>query len=264
MNKEQTKPKFTKGDIVRNKLNGRIYKIYDGSGFYLLEKDDATIKDGSVAEQHLELYIPKTGDKVYYLGGGVKNKVYTILSVKGDMVETLPCHWVNVLSLKPYTEETMEEKELNLCELLKGCEGETFYSDVFELVILTKVNLVGNFLTINWNRLELNLYSSGSKVKGNRCILWPSEELYEKYPLDPYSAWMEWKEARKPKRWRAEIGEIYWRISAKGNTSVTEEYNTETDDYCYNYGNYFRTKEEAEQAAEIIKDALHKFHEQNM
>ena len=106
-------------------------------------------------------------------------------------------------------------------------------------------------------------HHSDNPNKGG-CILWPSEELYEKYPLDPYSAWMEWKEARKPKRWRAEIGEIYWRISAKGNTSVTEEYNTETDDYCYNYGNYFRTKEEAEQAAEIIKDALHKFHEQNM
>lgn len=109
--KEESNPKFHKGDIVRNKLDGKIYKIHNGSGFYLLEKDDATIKDGSVAEQHLEPYTPKIGDKVYYLGGGVKDKVYTILSIKGDMVETLPCHWVNVLSLKPYTEENKETME---------------------------------------------------------------------------------------------------------------------------------------------------------
>ena len=156
------------------------------------------------------------------------------------------------------------EKELNLCELLKGCEGETFYSDVFELVILTKVNLVGNFLTINWNRLELNLYSNGSKVKGNRCVLWPSKELYEKYPLDAYSAWMEWKEARKHKRWRAKQNkEFYYFLD---DMLLINDIIDSYDYFCnnrYNTGNYFRTKEEASQACEIVKKVLKEFHEHN-
>ena len=161
-------------------------------------------------------------------------------------------------------EEPMEEKELNLCELLKDCEGETFYSDVFELVILTKVNLVGNFLTINWNRLELNLYSNGSKVKGNRCVLWPSKELYEKYPLDAYSAWIEWKESRKPKQWKPSFGDEYFAINGCAKVIKLKYIDNFIDMELDRIHNRFRTKEEAHIAAKIVREVLQKFYEKKL
>ena len=95
------------------------------------------------------------------------------------------------------------------------------------------------------------------------CLLFPSRVLYEKYPLDAYSAWMEWKEARKPKRWRAQEKGEYWCIVFDGNAISTIELDCRGDHNLYNFGNYFRTKGEAIRAAEVVREALAKFHEQN-
>ncbi len=68
-------------------------------------------------------------------------------------------------------------------------------------------------------------------------------------------------EVDKDKRWRAEEGKKYWRVSS-GNKVISDiEADIEQDDYFYDTHNYFKTKEEAEEYAEVleIKGQLMKF-----
>ena len=51
----------------------------------------------------------------------------------------------------------------------------------------------------------------------------------------------------KPKRWRAERGEMYWYVNEIGMIFRVTECSTGSDDYFYNSGNYFQTKEQAEE-----------------
>ena len=169
--------------------------------------------------------------------------------------------------LEPYTEEKepMEEKELNLCELLKGCEGEVFYSLMFG-----EVTFKGVIEEPNLSFGEKPIATDQGRYLPNAMYglegvptLFPSRALYEKYPLDARAAWMEWKETREPKRQRAEKGERYWVVDSVCEPVSYQEINAPFDDDCYEAGNYFRTEEKAQQAAEAVRETLTKFHEQN-
>ena len=105
----------------------------------------------------------------------------------------------------------METRELNLCELLKGHEGETFYSPVcgtdIELKTVFKSFLVfyldkDDDCTIEcetrgWQRIgtldECGVFKSIT-YPDSSCLIYPSSALYEQYPLNPYTAWMKWQE----------------------------------------------------------------------
>lgn len=170
--------------------------------------------------------------------------------------------------------DNMEEKELNLVALLRGCEGEEFYSIVYgnvtlEVIHSPEVDDPKYYLLTRPNscRIGRDLVYPNGKVDANGAILlYPSKELYEKYPLDAYAAWQEWKEARKPKRWRAKKYQGYYYIDIIGGRIVTK-YDTdereEPDNNKYDSYNYFRTEEEAQQAAEVVRETLQKFHEKN-
>ncbi len=92
------------------------------------------------------------------------------------------------------------------------------------------------------------------------CMLFPSKELYKKYPLDPRKAWTEWSESRKPKRWRAKEGELYYWLGSYWNVEYNEESMSEEDNALYNVGNYFRTEAEVEEMAEEILKVVNAFH----
>ena len=90
--------------------------------------------------------------------------------------------------------DNMEEKELNLCELLKSCEGMEVYSLLEGIAFIRNV---GNALITT---MENNNYGEkGNVYVRGECLLYPSKELYMKYPLDAYSAWMEWQVEKKSK-----------------------------------------------------------------
>lgn len=66
-------------------------------------------------------------------------------------------------------------------------------------------------------------------------------------------------------RWRAKEGDVYWTLSL---SSYLEILGAREDDFVcdqdsWEFGNYFKTKEQAERAAEAIKETLRKFHEEN-
>ena len=63
-------------------------------------------------------------------------------------------------------------------------------------------------------------------------------------------------------RWRAKKGEYYYHINADGFASTIKHTDYITDYHRYNFGNYFRTKEQTKEAARRVKETLRKYHEE--
>ena len=63
-------------------------------------------------------------------------------------------------------------------------------------------------------------------------------------------------------RWRAKEGEEYFMIEADVKVKAYRDDNDEDDNTLYNALNYFRTIEQAEEAAKRVKETLMKYHEE--
>ena len=63
-------------------------------------------------------------------------------------------------------------------------------------------------------------------------------------------------------RWRAKKGDDYYFIDSFCYLGQDSEDFQLMDDKVYNSYNYFRTEEQAEEAAKRVKEMLHKFHEE--
>ena len=73
----------------------------------------------------------------------------------------------------------MEEKVLNLCEILKGCEGVKLYSTIFGDVKLKEILDCGMIrVTAEEDDVDYNYYDDGTFVRYNNaeCTLFPSKE----------------------------------------------------------------------------------------
>lgn len=92
---------------------------------------------------------------------------------------------------------TDENKELDLCELLNGLEGQSFYSPCYGDVDLIEVHNDKIVISAVANDKKHTLGKRGKHCAGFAecmCMLFPSLAIYEQYPLDPYTAWMKWQE----------------------------------------------------------------------
>ena len=86
--------------------------------------------------------------------------------------------------LKPYIEE------LDIFEILKN------HQDIKTIYSVAHDSEVGFDLRNRYIEIQGSIfYYDGSmyEVIGGRCILYPTRELYQKYPLSPIEAWEEWK-----------------------------------------------------------------------
>ena len=307
--KEEPKPKFKAGDEVWYGVNKCTINKIEGNTAYIVYNNGASWENISQLRPYIEPnYKFGIGDKVKFRNSKIKIVRRRFASPYDNeahySVETLDGQSpINVVEsdLQPYTEESrnlsqetancdksednqlknnMEDKELNLCELLKDCpRGESLFS-----ISQGAVKLINGQSTCKGYPIqiycdgsnEVFLRTADGKVqKEGLADLYPSEGLLRKYPFNPEGAWMEWASERKPKRWRAKssagvaVSECeghwedysYWYITSDGVIAQEEEMNCKADNLRYKLGNYFRTKEEAEQAAEAVRDMLEKFHE---
>ena len=203
-------------------------KIDAADSLIAMAKDEMGITD----EQPKPKF--KVEDLAMVKEGYAKGSVITIkainiespISYKSDIKDDGIAQWFLESMLEPYTDEKgkdteesgnnseipnqnkepMEENKLNLCELLKGCEGEEFFSISVGKVTLKAIYDYDNTHKVRTiqkdavgNEYNVNFHSDGRRNNAGLQDLYPSEDLLRKYPLDPYSAWMEWKELRKPK-----------------------------------------------------------------
>lgn len=78
---------------------------------------------------------------------------------------------------------------------------------------------------------------------------------------------LEWDSKNKrlrEKRWRAEMGEVYYAVCVSQAICVVDyiEGGVSFDDRCFEICNYFRTKEQAEKVAEEIRKIFEKYKEE--
>lgn len=93
------------------------------------------------------------------------------------------------------TGNNSENSQLNLSELLKGHEGETFYSPIVGDCTLKAIT---DYIYVAVNdHPSYCFFLDGRREKSGAVVFFPSRALYEQYPLDPYTAWMKWKEEQR-------------------------------------------------------------------
>lgn len=64
-------------------------------------------------------------------------------------------------------------------------------------------------------------------------------------------------------RWRAKYNGVYFFITFNGKIDSENDMYCALDNQRYNFGNYFRTRKQAEKATEAVKETLKEFHEEN-
>lgn len=61
---------------------------------------------------------------------------------------------------------------------------------------------------------------------------------------------------KKVKRWKPEVGEVYWTITTTGECYFTYWNNDNYDKRRYKFGNVFQTEKQAAEAAKKVKTLL--------
>lgn len=74
--------------------------------------------------------------------------------------------------------------------------------------------------------------------------------------------WNAEKKCVEKLRWRAEDGEEYCYVGNQGIVIVDKENGYSVDKIKHEFGNYFRTYEQAEEAANRVKETLRQYHEE--
>ena len=74
--------------------------------------------------------------------------------------------------------------------------------------------------------------------------------------------WNAEKKRVEPIMWRAESGKEYYYVGNRGILMVDTEDGHIADANRYKFGNYFHTKEQAEEAAKRVNETLRKYHEE--
>ncbi|MBJ2188135.1 MAG: hypothetical protein JFR41_05860 [Muribaculaceae bacterium] len=95
----------------------------------------------------------------------------------------------------------MKTNQLNLCELLKGREGENIFLTTMGEVLVEKVSEEHLFFRLRANEPGWRLNANGKMSENGEVIAYPSRALYEQYPLDAAKAWSKWRNAQKRKVW---------------------------------------------------------------
>lgn len=157
-----------------------------------------------------------------------------------------------------------EEKEENKEEFKRG---DVIVSKMNE-ILLVDVHSFENCRLRSFVHIQQDgmlSYSSYSLWNENHTWRYATEEekqlLFAKMKEQGFKWNAEEKRVEKI-RWGAKEGEYYYYVNVDGFVSVTKHTNYITDHYRYDFGNYFRTKEQAEEAARRIKEALFKYHEE--
>lgn len=149
---------------------------------------------------------------------------------------------------------------LNLVEILTEYEIECVYSPLWGNCGIKEIVPGSDYpILVSFPRgpvLALGIDGGLDNTVDSRHVLYPSEELFQKHPADPAGAWAEWVKAQKEKPWRAGEDEEYWSLSDTFSFSKHTEDCNVFDDARYGCGNYFRTLEQATEAAERIKATL--------
>ena len=153
-----------------------------------------------------------------------------------------------------------EQKEFKRGDVITSLKGETLLVDVHDYDSC----LLRSFVHIGENKeFYQSPYSLWKESHEWRLATEEEEELLFDKMEEQGLRWNAEEKRVEKIRWRAKYNGVYFFITFNGKI------NSENDMYCaldnqrYNFGNYFRTREQAKKVAEVVKEALRKFHEED-
>lgn len=286
------------GDKVRIKANAE--ELHEASGYIWTYNRDKYLKEAhtiiGIDDVGIELDIPEKGirwlpillepykepskpkfhkgDKVIYYGQVYK--VLAVVDVYGywfcsidtgdDHLASIPESQLKGVKDKSKTKEDADDERLYDI-LMSTPKGQIFYSPVYGETVIKEIRhdavvIVPKNEPVN-TKFELTSYYRKKFGDGVRCVLYPSEELYGEYPLEPLKAWEKWywEEKDSHKRWRADRYGKYWCLDSAFDVISAEETGDLFDDGCFRIGNYFRTEEGACEAANGIRTLIKSIHD---
>lgn len=150
----------------------------------------------------------------------------------GDVLVTISRDGYNC----PFIFKGIDNKGYNMFHVGLTCDKEVVISD-------TIGSRFGNKKPVFATEEEKQLLFDKMKQKGLR---WNAEE----------------KRVEKI-RWRANDKRAYYCIRDQGGIMVNYEAGFPADEDKWEFGNYFRTSEQAEKATKAVRETLRKFHEEN-
>lgn len=146
----------------------------------------------------------------------------------------------------------METNNINIAEILKDCpKGTKLYSPAFGEVEFIGIDPVMKEIVCNAcsNGYQRTFLSDGAYSDGGECMLFPSKDQRD------------WSKFKKPvlppfEIKRCEGGGVYFVVSKSCKVDHFNEDKYTIDEELYNAGNYFNTFEQAEYAAEKVRELL--------
>ena len=153
-----------------------------------------------------------------------------------------------------------EEKEFK--------RGDVIVSKIDEILLVITYDFDSNLLTSFVNidahgNLFNNPYQKWNVSHEWRLATDEEKQLLFDKMKEQGLRWNAEKKRVEKIRWRAQRDKKYFIVGCSGNLGICVENECSSDNSLYEFGNYFRTKEQAEKAAELVKATLKKFHEEN-
>lgn len=157
-------------------------------------------------------------------------------------------------------------------------ERDTNFKDGDVLSITVLNNRKCPFIFKRTNKDGFNLFYVGLNIEGELTIsgkyshfgrgipVLATEEEKQKLFDKMKEQGLRWNAEEKKVekvRWRAKKGEEYYYVDDRGDTEVSREDDYYIDNRRHKVYNYFRTQGQAKKAAEAVREALRKFHEEN-
>lgn len=145
--------------------------------------------------------------------------------------------------------------------------GDVIVSNIDEILLVTTYDFDSNLLTSFVNiDAHGNLFNKPYQ-KWNVYHDWRIATDEEKQLLfakmkEQGLRWNDEEKRVESRRWRAEDGKDYFRVGNQGNIMVSKEDGHCADLNRYEFGNYFCTSKQAEEAAKRMKEVLRKYHEE--
>lgn len=139
-------------------------------------------------------------------------------------------------------------------------EGDVLHSIHNEVMLIFKKSTSDTRFSSHYDSI-----GAGGDIWNIECFRYATEEekqtLFDKMKEQGFKWNAEEKKVEKI-RWRAKEGYGYFYIDNQGLKIAKNEECKFVDADRFAFGNYFRTQEQAEEAARRIKEALFKYHEE--
>lgn len=139
-------------------------------------------------------------------------------------------------------------------------DGDVLHSVHDDLMLIYKESCSSECFSSHFNMMHN--YNNGWNTLSFRH----ATEEEKKLLFDKMKEQGLWWNAEKKKvekiRWRAGVGKSFYFMNSSLDVLNIEECWSILCDELNSAGNYFRTKEQAEEAAERVKETLHKYHEE--